>query len=97
MGKQTSSKIDFTYTITNDGNNITKKFDWTAPAQDVVLTLLSALISDIKANIDPNDYEKMLNFIWTQYAEKLLPDMLEKSMVEWKEDAVKATKEMLDK
>ncbi len=68
--------INFTYIIKNDGKGITKKFEWTWGTEDVLLTLLTVLIQDVKTNINPEGYESFLNFIWTQYATELMPEKL---------------------
>ena len=64
--------ISFTYTINNDGKTITKNFvgDWSP--QDVILTLYSCIIGDIKTNIMPEQYKTMLDFLDNHWRQALL-------------------------
>ena len=76
--EEAKSEIDFTYTITNNWDTIKKDFKWTASPQDVVMTLLSCLISDVKTNLQESAYEEFLDIIGIEYAKQLLPHLLEK-------------------
>lgn len=79
------AEIDFTYTITNNWDKISKKFDGKAAPQDVIMTLLSCIIADVKTNLEESAYGQFLDIIWTEYAKQLLPHLLEKK-IEGKED-----------
>jgi hypothetical protein len=65
--------MNFTYSIINDGKQIQKKFEWDASPQDVIMTLFSCMIGDIKTNIQPEAYEEILNYLVLQYKALLLP------------------------
>jgi hypothetical protein len=65
--------MNFIYSITNDGKQIQKKFEWDANPQDVIMTLFSCMIGDIKTNIQPDAYEEILNYLVLQYKALLLP------------------------
>jgi hypothetical protein len=71
-----ADKISFTYNITNDGHVIKKDFNGEASPQDVILTLFSCMIGDIKSNIHPSEYENILGFLVTQYRATLLPNVI---------------------
>lgn len=65
---------NFTYSIINDGNQIKKQFDGIATPQQVIITLFSCMIGDIKTNVAPEEYENILDFFITQYKAQLLPN-----------------------
>jgi len=75
--KKDFNKINFAYVIKNDWKQISKKFEWEWGSEDIILTLLTVLISDVKTNIAPEGYKSFLEFINIQYVKELMPELIE--------------------